>query len=107
MSLPVILSPKAERQLESIAQWWAENRSPEQAERWYAGLVRTLKSLSQRPNRCPLAAENVDFQFEIRELCYGLGKRPTHRALFTIQPERVYVLLIRHLAQRAISVDDL
>jgi len=107
MKLPIILSERAEKQLENSARWWAENRSFEQAERWHAGFVRSLKSLTKLPDRCPLAAENVEFSFEVRELRYGLGNRPTHRALFTIRPDRVYVLLIRHLAQRDVSPDDL
>jgi len=106
MKYPVILRLQAGQQLENNAQWWAENRSREQAERWYAGFVRSLKSLAESPGRYPLAAENAEFLFEVRELRYGLGKRPTHRALFTIRPDMVYVLLIRHLAQRDVSPGD-
>ena len=47
------------------------------------------------------------FPFEVRQMTYGLGSRPTHRALFVIRPDMVYVIAIRHLAQRAVSPDDL
>jgi plasmid stabilization system protein ParE len=107
MNPPIILSPKAEQQLEDAIAWWSKNRSSLQAERWYAGFVRSFKSLAQSPDRYQHAAENAEFPFEVRELRYGLGKRPTHRALFTIRPDMVYVLLIRHLAQRDVSLDDL
>ncbi len=63
MKLPIVLSPKAEQQLEDIARWWAENRSPEQAERWFAGFIRSLKKLDNSAERCPIAAENVAFPF--------------------------------------------
>jgi plasmid stabilization system protein ParE len=107
MKYPVILHPRADQQLENIVAWWAENRSSEQAERWYVGFVQSLKSLAQTPDRHELAAEDAEFPFEVRELRYGLGKRPTHRALFTVRPDMVYVLLVRHLAQRDVSLDDL
>jgi len=107
MRYQIVLSPKAEQQLEDNTAWWAENRSPEQAERWFAGFVRSIKSLSQSPDRCPQAAENPEFPFDVRELHYGLGKRSTHRALFTIRRRMVYVLLVRHVAQSDVSLEDL
>ena len=107
MRIPVVLSSKAEEQLEGNARWWAEHRSFEQAERWYAGFIRSLKSLAKSAGGCALAVENADFPFEVRELRYGLGRRPTHRALFTIRPDMIYVLLIRHLAQHEVGPDDL
>lgn len=107
MKSPIVLSPKAEQQLEDIAAWWAKNRSADQAERWLTGFVQSLKSLAQSADRSSLAAENAEFPFEVREMLYGLGRSPTHRALYTIRPDMVYVLLIRHLAQRNVSPDDL
>jgi len=104
---PVVIRPKAERQLESMARWWAENRSHEQAERWYTGFMKAIRLLSQNASRYPLATEDCEFPFEVRELLYGLGKKPTHRALFTIRPDMVYVFLIRHHAQGDILLDDI
>jgi plasmid stabilization system protein ParE len=107
MSLPVVVRDQAADQLEAASAWWAENRSIEQAENWHRGFVDAISSLRDNAQRCPLAAENREFPFEVRELRYGIGKRPTHRALFTIRPDMVYVLLIRHLAQRPVTMDDL
>jgi len=53
-----------------------------------------------------LALENREFPFEVRELHYGLGSKPSHRALFTVSSDRVYVFLIRHLAQQNITPGD-
>jgi hypothetical protein len=36
----------------------------------------------------------------------GLGRRPSHRVVFTIRPEGVVVLRVRHLAQERIAADD-
>jgi hypothetical protein len=44
---------------------------------------------------------------EIRELAYGLGRKPTHRALFAIRPDAVIVYAIRHTAQADVTPDDL
>ena len=106
MKLPVVLSFKAEQQLEAMTRWWAENRSLEQAERWYNGMIDTLFGLEDSAERCPSAPENGEFPFHVREVYFGLGRQPTHRALFTIRPDMVYVLLIRHLAQRDVDLDD-
>ncbi|WP_350208152.1 hypothetical protein [Botrimarina sp.] len=54
----------------------------------------------------PLARENADFPFELRELRFGLGARPTHRALFVVRPECVYVVMIRSLVQDDITWED-
>jgi len=107
MSLPVLLTAGAHDDLRRNARWWAENRSAEQAGRWYDGLLRRIDSLAKDPQRCPVAPENHKFPYELRELHYGIGSRPTHRALFTIRPDAVIVLAIRHGAQRDIAPEDL
>jgi hypothetical protein len=55
----------------------------------------------------PVAAENGCFPYQIRELHFGLGARPTHRAVFTIRPDIVLVLTIRHAAQSDLAAEDL
>jgi hypothetical protein len=54
-----------------------------------------------------LASENDEFSYELRELHYGLGLHPTHRAVFTIVSDIVVVLTIRHGAQRPLSPGDI
>ena len=107
MTLRVILTARAKDALHDSAQWWAEHRSLEQAVRWYDGFLDALDSLREQPNRCPLAREHRRFPYEIRELHYGLGSRPTHRAIFTIRPDAVLVLTVRHAAQGDIEPGDL
>jgi plasmid stabilization system protein ParE len=107
MTIRVVLTRRAESELEGAADWWAAYRSPSQAARWYAGFSDALASLSQKPERCPFAPENGRFPYEIRELYYGLGSRPTHRAVFTIRREMVLVLTIRHAAQTDLREEDL
>jgi plasmid stabilization system protein ParE len=103
------LLPTAEQQLHESALWWAENRSLDQALRWLDGFQAALQSLAKDPDRHGLARENqlYDFPFPVRQLLYGLSRRPTHRALFEIRGDIVYVHAIRHLAQRDLTPDDL
>ena len=105
--MEVVLNRRAERQLDEAFTWWAKRRSAEQAARWYRGFLGSLLDLEQNAASYPLAPENHRFPFEVRQMLFGLGSRPTHRALFTIRPNVVLVFSIRHLAQRWITLDDL
>ena len=107
MTHRVVLTHRADRELEDAADWWAKHRSTEQAARWYEGFSDAIRSLEENPERCPVAPENGRFPYEIREMHYGLGSRPTHRAVFTIRPDMVLVLTIRHAAQAELTEDDL
>ena len=107
MSRPVIITPEAERQLLENAEWWAENRSVAQAERWYDGFVSALERLGEHPEECSLARENHRFPYELRELHFGIGSHPTHRALYVIRPEGVFVVSIRHTSQQDVTPNDL
>mgnify|MGYP002626318174 CR=1 FL=1 len=107
MTLPVHHHERVERVLEESYQWWANHRSQEQAARWFNGFMDALEALGDNPDRFALAPENEEFPYEVRQLNYGLGSKPTHRALYTIRPDMVYVFLIRHLAQGKLDVDQL
>ncbi len=107
MTYEVFVTDKASRQLEAAARWWAQNRSVEQAQRWYDGFVAAIRSLARNPQRFPLAPESDAFPIEIRQLAYGLGRKKTHRAVFAVRPDRVVVYAVRHLAQDEITPDDL
>ena len=101
----VLLTKKAQDEIDQAYDWWTENRSPEQANRWYVGFFEAMISLEQNPTRLPLAPESDYFPYELRQLNYGLGSKPTHRAVFTIRDKVVLILRIRHLAQRSITPD--
>ena len=94
----VRIMPEASQLLAEHACWWIENRSRDEALRWYEAFVSALKGLSQFPESHPLAPESED-SLEIRNLLFGLGSRPTHRAVFRIKGRVVEVLTIRHHSQ--------
>lgn len=107
MTYIVLLTKRAKEQLEGAVRWWAEHRSAATAQRWYDGFLQALLALENNPERCPIARENDAFPYEIRQLAYGLGRRVTHRAVFTIGDNTVVVFTIRHLAREGIAPDEL
>jgi plasmid stabilization system protein ParE len=102
----VILTARAQDELKGSHDWWAQHRSRRQADQWYAGFVRAMLLLEENPDRCPLAPESDLFPDEVRQLFYGLSGKPTHRAIYTIRPDTVVILRVRHLAQKPLSEPD-
>ena len=107
MSFQVVVADRAAAELKAAARWWAENRSIEQAERWYTEFVEAIASLHDNPQRCAVARESDLFAIELRQLNFSVAGRPTHRAVFTIQGSSVIVLAVRHQAQSDLSSGDL
>ncbi len=66
-----------------------------------------ILGLGDSPERRPFARENDQFPLPIRQATFGLGRQPTHRVLFTIRPDCVYVLAVRHMAQDDVEFSDL
>jgi plasmid stabilization system protein ParE len=101
MSYTVVTTERAAREIEDAAAWWAHQHSVEQAERWYQGIRSAIADLADSPERCAVAPEQQrGLPYDVRELHYGLGSKPTHRVLFTIVGETVLVLTVRHAARR-------
>jgi plasmid stabilization system protein ParE len=101
------MRPRAVEQIDDSYRWWATHRSAEQAARWHRGIEKAILGLGRNPERHALATENDLLPIEVRQMLYGLGRRPSHRVLFTIRPDCVYVLAIVHVAPDAIGLDDL
>ena len=72
----VLLTQRAQEELDEAHHWWAENRSAEQANRWYLGFLEAMLTLEHVPFRWPFAPENDYFPYEVRQLNFGLGSRP-------------------------------
>src|SRR5262245_55203227 len=101
----LLVTTRAQQEIDDSHDWWAQYRSAAQAESWYLGLIEMLK-LEHDPERCPLAAESDLFSYEVRQLNYGVRGKRTHRVLYTIRGDKVVVLRVRHLAQQPLSTDD-
>jgi len=103
----VILTENARAEMQEDAIWWARHRDSSQAGRWLDGFTSALLTLTENPEKHPLAKESQRYRVELRQLLYGLGKQPTHRAVFQICDAEVVVYGIRHLARRDLTIDDL
>ena len=106
MTRQVIVTARAKKELYEAALWWAENRSTEQVIRWMEGFEAAIQNLAQGAERQPLVSEAGTFPRELRQLTYGVGRRRTHRAVFEIRDDKVFVHTIRHLAQDEITEGD-
>lgn len=88
----VNIKPTAEKDLEQRYLQIAEE-SPENALRWYLGLIEAIEQLDVMVERCPIAPEDTDLQLGIRHLIVG-----NYRVLYWINGYQVDVLHIRHSA---------
>jgi plasmid stabilization system protein ParE len=81
----------------------------DQALRWLDGFEQAIAALCENPEKHGLAREDglYDLPFQVRQLLYGIGKKQTHRAVFEVRGDTVYVVAIRHLAQRDLLRDEL
>lgn len=106
MKYTVSILPQAESDLERNARWWAEHHSVELAAKWLHEVRAQILSLSELPESKAVSPENGGFPYEIRDKLLGLGSRPSHRAVFTIRDDTVFVLTVRHAAQDRLRTDD-
>lgn len=100
----VELSDQAQRDISAIYggyDWLRSQQAGDAGERWFVALRAAVASLANLPTRCPLAPENRDSAFEVRQLLYG--RRPhVYRILFAIDVDVVQVLHIRHGRRRPV-----
>ncbi len=106
MPLRVIISEPAELDLWEAHNWWAKNRSPSQAATWYRRILAAIHTLKDTANRWSAAPEHHLWPTGIRELHFGVRRKPTHRVLFTIENEQVIVLRVRHASQDYLTAED-
>ena len=88
-------------------KWYAENYSKQHADDWYLGIAAAIRSLKHNPERCALIHENSRLSMDVRALLYGKSKQHRHRIPYTIDGDTVFILRIRHSAQRDIEAGDL
>ena len=107
MSFRVLISPRAVDDIARNATWWAENHSVEQALKWEEAIFGKIRSLNTFPESHPIAFENPNFKYELREAHFGLGSRPGYRILFTVVGETVNVLTVKAAEEDWIAPDEL
>ncbi|MEI8017648.1 MAG: type II toxin-antitoxin system RelE/ParE family toxin [Schlesneria sp.] len=101
----VVLGPLARNDLEEAYQY-AAGHEPIAAARWYHRFITALQTLSERPDRCPLSAENGKSPVELRDFLFG--KRPyVFRVIYTIQTDVVLIIRIRRAQRRRLGSDEI
>lgn len=107
MKRRVIITGLAEADALSNHQWWGENRSIEQANRWLEGLYATMLGLATTAGSQTLATEIVLRKAGIRQATFGLGSRPSHRIIYGIEGEQVIIYRVRAFKQDDMNLGDL
>jgi plasmid stabilization system protein ParE len=105
MAFQVEITPIAGATIEQAYRWYREH-NPEFADHWFRGLMNTIATLQEKPQRCSLAIEHEIFPAEVRQLLYGKAKN-LYRVLFTIRDDTVYALYIRHSSQAPLTLNDI
>ena len=107
MKYRVQIHPDAMEDIRRNARWWADNHSNAQALVWYEHALASLYGLDHLPERHAVSCENDEFSYEIRDALFGLGSRPSYRAIFTIQGDTVHVLTVRRGTEDRLRSEDL
>lgn len=107
MKYQIVLTQLAQADIREAVTWWRDHRSSEQAERWYDKIYPPIGTLSDSPDRCPLAPETDLLSTGLRQLHFGVSRRTTHRIVFTIDGSDVVIFRVRHIARRDMTLNDL
>ena len=99
MKYQIELADTAKADIRDTAQWLRDQVSAAAADKWLAGLHKSIQTLEQMPLRCPLAAENDKFPQEIRELLYG--RQEARKTSDHIRNHRIYGLRALHPPHRS------
>lgn len=106
MQYRVMLTDKAEADVESVLKWFSDQRATDAGGRWFAQLMTRLDTLEQHPQRCSMAAESEELGEEIRELLVG-RRRYKYRLLFRITVKMVQILRVWHSSRDAITREEI
>lgn len=106
MSYRVVLTDKAEADVETVLKWFHDHQATEAGGRWFAQLMSKLDTLETRPDRCSVAGESDDIGIEIREILLG-RRQYKYRLLFRITDKTVLILRIWHSSRDSITREQL
>ena len=108
MAFRVELSPRAFDDLDSIAAHIRERDAFESAQEWFNGILKAIESLSDLPQRCPIAEESRELGREVRVLLHGRKNR-AYKVFFAVQQKGriVQVFHVRHWARQTPSSTEM
>jgi len=105
MSLPVNLTPRAERDVDHILSWLSE-RSPQGASAWWERWLEVLELLATADMPHSHAPENEDHAQEIFHVIFKTRRGRNYRAIYTISGSSVIVLHVRGPGQDIVPNDQ-
>lgn len=106
MAYRVVLTEKAERDVELVLRWFRDQQVTAAGGRWLAQLLRKLNALEANPERCPLVVESDELAEEIREMLLGRNQFK-YRVIFRINGRVVQILRVWHSSRDAITAAEL
>lgn len=106
MTREVFFTRRAEADVEEAVGFY-HSRSATVAARWLDELRSVVARIEDNPESYARSPENNRFPVELRQANFGAGRKPTHRAIFTVREKEVVVYAVRHLARDVLSDDDL
>ncbi|MCC9605967.1 type II toxin-antitoxin system RelE/ParE family toxin [Blastopirellula sp. JC732] len=102
----VLLTAKAETDIEAVLQWFESQQASAAGTYWLAELATKLDTLESHPDRCVIAVETIGWDVEVREILFG-SRRNKYRIFFQIAGQEVTILRIWHSARDVPTSDDL
>ena len=105
MAFRVRILPRAKHDLETIYRRVIQE-SPLQGSDWYNGLQRSIYSLQDLPERCPVASKLSTQTDLVRRLLYGTYPH-VYKVYYHVIGNTVEIMHIRHGARREPKRRDL
>ena len=68
---------------------------------WFDGIMDAINSLTEFPNRCPIAPENSSFKKNSEMIIRHFIYKKSFRIIFTIVKNQVRILSVKHGARLA------
>ncbi len=109
MSLFLRITRQAISDIDANKSWWERHRSVGQADEWEDAVLEQIGTLTMHAFTCPPSREDgrTGIAYPLKDKRLGLKNAYTHRAVFTIKDETVYVLAVRSCRQRDLQAADL
>ena len=82
-------------------------RSPQGATSWYREFLACSKRITLQPLACSIAAENAEFDFELRQALFKTRYGAAYRCVFTVVDDEVRILRVRGRGQAPLKAADI
>lgn len=99
-------SDRALNDLERATDWWASNRSRDEAARWLPAIEDAIATLTIDPERFPEPDEHGLQGHGLRQLNFGLGPRSSHRVIYRVVGHEVLIVHMRSAARDRLTLAD-